>query len=77
MPTRLRDVETFLRGKKLSEDLLEEAADMPLHLVQSRTRQEYRRDILRGFMMRGLITAAKRAGADPAALPQALEAVYV
>ena len=77
VPTRLRDVETFLRGKKLSEDLLEEAADMPLHLVQSRTRQEYRRDILRGFMMRGLITAAKRAGADPAALPQALEAVYV
>ena len=77
VPTRLRDVETFLRGKKLSEDLLEEAADMPLHLVQSRTRQEYRRDILRGFMMRGLITAAKRAGADPAALPQALEAAYV
>jgi carbon-monoxide dehydrogenase medium subunit/xanthine dehydrogenase FAD-binding subunit len=77
VPSRLRDVETFLRGKTLSEELLEEAALMPLHLVQSRTRQEYRRDILRGFMMRGLITAAKRAGADPAALPEALEAAYV
>lgn len=77
VPGRLRDVETFLRGKMLSAELLEEAADMPLHLVQSRTRQEYRRDILRGFMMRGLITAAKRAGADPAALPQELEAAYV
>jgi xanthine dehydrogenase FAD-binding subunit len=77
VPTRLRDVESFLRGKKLSEELLEEAADMPLDLVQSRTRQEYRRDILRGFMMRGLITAAKRAGADPAVLSSELEATYV
>jgi xanthine dehydrogenase FAD-binding subunit len=77
VPTRLRDVETFLRGKKLSEALLEEAADMPLDLVQSRTRREYRRDILRGFMMRGLITAAKRAGADPAVLSSELETTYV
>jgi xanthine dehydrogenase FAD-binding subunit len=77
VPARLREVETFLRGKTLSEGLLEEAAVMPLHLVQSRTRQEYRRDILRGFMMRGLITAAKRAGADPAALSLELEAAYV
>jgi xanthine dehydrogenase FAD-binding subunit len=77
VPGRLREVESFLRGKKLSEALLEEAADMPLDLVQSRTRQEYRRDILRGFMMRGLITAAKRAGADPAVLSSKLEATYV
>jgi xanthine dehydrogenase FAD-binding subunit len=77
VPTRLREVEAFLRGKKLSGDLLEEAADMPLDLVQSRSRREYRRDILRGFMMRGLITAAKRAGADPAALSSELEAAYV
>jgi xanthine dehydrogenase FAD-binding subunit len=77
MPTRLRDVEAFLRGKKLSQELLEQAAGMPLDLVQSRTRREYRRDILRGFMMRGLITAAKRAGADPAVLSRELEAAYV
>jgi xanthine dehydrogenase FAD-binding subunit len=77
VPTRLREVEAFLSGKKLNGDLLEEAADMPLDLVQSRSRREYRRDILRGFMMRGLITAAKRAGADPAALSSELEAAYV
>jgi xanthine dehydrogenase FAD-binding subunit len=76
MPTRLRDVEASLRGQKLSQELLEQAADIPLDLVQSRTRREYRRDILRGFMMRGLITAAKRAGADPAALSRELEAAY-
>jgi xanthine dehydrogenase FAD-binding subunit len=77
MPTRLREVEGFLRGKPLGQDLLEQAADMPLDLVQSRTRRGYRRDILRGFMMRGLITASKRAGADPAVVPRELEAAYV
>jgi xanthine dehydrogenase FAD-binding subunit len=76
MPTRLRDVEALLRGQKLSQELLEQAADIPLDLVQSRTRREYRRDILRGFMMRGLITAAKRTGADPAVLSRELEAAY-
>lgn len=76
VPCRLYDVEDFLRGQLLSADRLEQAAEMPLDLVQSRTRREYRRDILRGFMMRGLLTAAKRAGADPAVLPQELEAAY-
>ncbi len=76
IPRRLREIEDFLRGKTLSADLLEEVADLPLDLVQSRTRQEYRRDVVRGFLMRGLITAAKRAGADPDALPGELEAAY-
>jgi carbon-monoxide dehydrogenase medium subunit/xanthine dehydrogenase FAD-binding subunit len=76
VPCRLRGVEDFLRGHALSAERLEEAAEMPLDLVQSRTRREYRRDILRGFMMRGLLLAAKRAGADPAALPRELEAAY-
>ena len=35
-------------------------------LVASRTRQEYRREVVRGFMLRGLINAVRRAGADPA-----------
>ncbi|MFN3657346.1 MAG: FAD binding domain-containing protein [Pseudolabrys sp.] len=76
VPCRLREVEEFLRGQVLSGERLEQAADMPLDLVQSRTRREYRRDILRGFVMRGLLTAAKRAGADPAVLPRELEAAY-
>jgi carbon-monoxide dehydrogenase medium subunit/xanthine dehydrogenase FAD-binding subunit len=75
-PQRLREIEEFLRGRELSAKLIEQAAEMPLDLVQSRTRREYRRDILRGFMMRGLITAAKRAGADPSVLPDELEAAY-
>jgi carbon-monoxide dehydrogenase medium subunit/xanthine dehydrogenase FAD-binding subunit len=77
VPRRLREIEDFLRGGPLSAARLNEAADMPLDLVQSRTRQEYRRDVVRGFLVRGLINASKRAGADPAVLTPALEAAYV
>lgn len=76
VPRRLREIEVLLRGKPLTGELLEQAADMPLDLVQSRSRQEYRRDVVRGFLVRGLIAAAKRAGASPDALTQELEAAY-
>jgi hypothetical protein len=60
----------------VTADLLEEAADMPVSLVASRTRQEYRREVVRGFVMRGLINAAHRAGGDLQALAPDLEAAY-
>jgi xanthine dehydrogenase FAD-binding subunit len=75
-PLRLTEVEEFLRGAPLSAAKLEDAADMPVSLVASRTRQDYRREVVRGFMLRGLINAARRAGADPAALAPELEAAY-
>ena len=75
-PLRLTEVETFLRSGPLNADRLERAADMPVALVASRTRQEYRRAVVRGFMLRGLINAARRAGADPNALTVELEAAY-
>jgi xanthine dehydrogenase FAD-binding subunit len=76
VPRRLADVESFLRGGPLSAARLEEAADMPVSLVASRTRHAYRRDVVRGFMLRGLISAARRAGADPGTLAPELEAAY-
>jgi xanthine dehydrogenase FAD-binding subunit len=75
-PLRLTEVEKFLRGASLTADRLEQAADMPVSLVASRTRQDYRRDVVHGFMLRGLINAARRAGADNAALSNELEAAY-
>lgn len=75
-PLRLTDVESFLKGDALSAGRLEQAADMPLDLVASRTRQEYRREVVRGFMLRGLINAARRAGASPQALSDELQAAY-
>ena len=76
VPRRLTDVETFLRAGPLSAARLEEAADMPVSLVASRTRQAYRRDVVRGFMLRGLINAARRAGANPDAITARLETAY-
>ena len=74
-PLRLTEVENSLHGP-LSADRLDAAADMPVSLVASRTRQEYRRDVVRGFMLRGLINAARRAGADSGVLAPELEAAY-
>jgi xanthine dehydrogenase FAD-binding subunit len=75
-PMRLTQVEQFLSGGPLSAVRLEQAADMPVLLVASRTRQEYRREVVRGFMLRGLLNAVRRAGADPNALSGELEAAY-
>jgi carbon-monoxide dehydrogenase medium subunit/xanthine dehydrogenase FAD-binding subunit len=77
VPKRLHDVEQFLRGEPISVERLEHAAELPLALVQSRTRQAYRRDVVRGFMLRGLINAVRRAGAGPDVLAPELEANYV
>ena len=75
-PVRLTAVEKFLRGGPINAERLEQAADMPVSLVASRTRQEYRREVVRGFVLRGLISAAQRAGADVQALGPGLEAAY-
>jgi hypothetical protein len=69
-------VETFLRGSPLTAARLEEAAEMPVSLVASRTRQAYRREVVRGLMLRGLINAARRAGTDADALSPELQAAY-
>jgi xanthine dehydrogenase FAD-binding subunit len=76
VPKRLADVEAFLRDAPVSAERLEQAAEMPIDLVQSRTRQAYRREVVRGFMIRGLLNAVARAGADPHALSPELEAAY-
>ena len=75
-PIRLNDVEAFLRGGPLSADRVHEAAEMPVGLVASRTRQDYRREVVRGFILRSLTNAARRAGADPSVLTDELEAAY-
>ena len=75
-PLRLNSVEDFLRGGPVTAGRFDEAAEMPVSLVASRTRQEYRREVVRGFMLRGLINAARAAGAQPGVLAPELEAAY-
>ena len=74
VPDRLRDVEQFLKSGPLNASRLDQAAAMPVSLVRSRTRQDYRRDVVHGFMLRGLFNAAQRAGAGPDVLTPELEA---
>ncbi len=74
-PQRLTEVEKYLRAGPMTPERLELAADMPTSLVASRTRQEYRRNVVRGFVLRGLINACRRAGAAPDVLSPELEAV--
>lgn len=75
VPQRLAEVESFLLAGAIDAGRLEQAADMPVGLVQSRTRQDYRREVVRGFVMRGLINAVRRAGGS-LALTRELEAQY-
>jgi xanthine dehydrogenase FAD-binding subunit len=75
-PLRLDEAERLLRGGPLTADRLEQAAAIPVPLVASRTRRDYRREVVRGFVARALINAARRAGADAAALAPELEAAY-
>ena len=62
VPVRLREVEDFLRGKPIDAELIAEAAAMQNDRVASRTRREYRRDVVRGFTQRALIDALADCG---------------
>jgi len=75
VPQRLSDVERFLLSGAIDEARLEQAAEMPVKLVQSRTRQDYRREVVRGFVLRGLVNAVRRAGGNAVLTPE-LEAQY-
>jgi carbon-monoxide dehydrogenase medium subunit/xanthine dehydrogenase FAD-binding subunit len=76
VPRRLGDVEKFLLAAPISAERLEQAAVMPVDLVQSRTRQAYRREVVRGFIVRALVNAALQAGAAPDSITPELEASY-
>ncbi len=62
VPTRLDDVEEFLIGQPISAVTIDAAAAMPVDRVASRSRQEYRRDVVRGFVGRALRDALAGSG---------------
>ena len=76
VPRRMDRIEVMLTGQIPSARLLEDAADTAGDLVASRTRQEYRREVVRGFVLRALVNAARRAGADNQLIAPELEARY-
>ena len=54
VPVRLREVEDFLRGQPIEAGVIAEAGRMPTGRIQSRTRRDYRRAVLEGFVARAI-----------------------
>ena len=50
VPARLHDIEAMLRGQRISRQLVAEASALPADRVASRSRDEYRRNVVRGFV---------------------------
>ncbi len=62
VPIRLAEVEAFLRGKPIAAEVIAHAAELPTDCVRSRTRQDYRKTVVRGFIERALVDALADAG---------------
>ncbi len=76
VPHRLASIESALRGKPVTSTMIVDAASAASAFVASRSRQEYRREVVQGFVVRALVNAAKRAGATSTLVAPELEAAY-
>ena len=57
-PQRLRDLESQLVGKKLSLETIKRVSEkIPADMVGSRSRVEYRQEVVRNFIVAGLVEA--------------------
>lgn len=62
-PIRLDDAERMLRGERISEELMLAAAGLAADKVASRSRLEYRRDVVVSFVRAALQEALENSGA--------------
>jgi CO/xanthine dehydrogenase FAD-binding subunit len=62
VPLRLAHIEKALIGKKITSELVHQVAEQASDFVQSRSRQEYRREVLVNFVERGIVAAANKSG---------------
>lgn len=54
-PVRLNEIENHLKGNLISEDIIQEMVEyIPCDIVRSRSRKEYRKIIVRNFLLAGL-----------------------
>lgn len=70
VPERLADIEDLLTGRAPTGALLREAAALAVDRVRSRSRQQYRREVLVNFVERGLSAALAHAGLQVQRLPK-------
>jgi xanthine dehydrogenase FAD-binding subunit len=64
VPVRLSECEDALQEKPVTAAVIEAAANLPLERVQSRTRQDYRREVVVNFVRRGIVDALASVGCD-------------
>jgi xanthine dehydrogenase FAD-binding subunit len=76
VPIRLTDIEAMLRGKRITRELVAEASVLPADRVASRSRVEYRRNVVRGFVEAAIEDALVALGA-PIPTPAQREAAHV
>ncbi|WP_102224453.1 FAD binding domain-containing protein [Acidimangrovimonas sediminis] len=62
-PVRLRDIEEMLRGREMTPELVAEASILPARHVASRSRVEYRRAVVQGFVEAAIEEALVALGA--------------
>lgn len=70
VPERLADIEDLLVGQAPTPAALREAAALAVDRVRSRSRQEYRREVLVNFVERALAAAFADAGLEVPRLPK-------
>lgn len=63
VPRRLREIERRLAGRPLTPATIRDAIDAAPDLVRSRSRQAYRREVVRNFIIRAIADALAEAGA--------------
>lgn len=55
IPTRLKEVEGSLKGNAITKDIIQKMVDhIPCDIVQSRSKREYRKTVVRNFLLAGL-----------------------
>lgn len=58
VPVRLKEIEDHLKGGLISKEMIHKMADyIPDDIVRSRSRKEYRRTVVRNFLLTGLYEA--------------------
>lgn len=70
VPARLTDIEAMLRGQRISRQLVADAAAIAADRVASRTRRDYRRAVVRGFVEAAIEDALVACGAPRPGLAQ-------
>lgn len=55
VPTRLSKTEKFLKGKSIDENNIYAASTLDLNVIKSRSRREYRKEVLQNFIIRSIL----------------------